>query len=155
MQHIWKIHLACGPLLAIPFPTSFKRQRQIAGNPFFWLQPISHLLQSSWAPSQHVLPLKSHAQGRLPMTPRKVRNPPRKRGYASIQPWIWAKFSPLESHVNNRSSFSKKLITFYLKSLLYSADIQCYIINYVKWKKSSDKSTTYQTWQLALVLFCH
>lgn len=63
VQHAWKIHLACGPLLAIPFPTGFKRQRQIAGGPFFWLQPISHLLRISQAPLQHVSPLKSHVQG--------------------------------------------------------------------------------------------
>jgi len=154
MQHIWKIHLACGPLLAIPFPTSFKRQRQIAGDPFFWLQPISHLFQSFWAPSQHVLPLQSHAQGWLPMAPRKVYNPSRKRSYAS-QIWMSEKCYPLESQVKNRSYFNKKLIPFYLRSLLYSADMQCSTIDQVKWKKSSDKSTTYQTWQLALVLFCH
>lgn len=35
IQHNRKINLACGPLLAIPFPTGFKRQRQIADGAIF------------------------------------------------------------------------------------------------------------------------
>lgn len=63
VQHTWKIHWACGPLLAIPFPTGFRRQRQIAGGPFFWLQSVTHIFQIPQAPLQHVPPLESHVQG--------------------------------------------------------------------------------------------
>lgn len=62
-QHTYKIHLACGPLLAIPFPSGFKRQRQIAGGPVFCLQPISNFFQIPQSPLQHIPPLKSHVQG--------------------------------------------------------------------------------------------
>lgn len=154
IQHTWKIHPACGPLLAIPFPTGFKRQRQIAAVHFFGCLYLtfSRYPKHPWSTDHPSSPMcRDHdMKKKAVMHPGTVVMHP-SHGCEQNFPSTSLKFQ-----VKNQSNIGKKLLSQNIlsqKSALVCRRAVLY--NKVKWTKSSDKRTTYQTWQLSPGLFCH